>query len=76
MTKKPCTHEYLANNDTGKVLMCKDCGVVHLHLQNLSMRFDTEQFTALASLMTAASKTMQAESQQALSGPPALTVVH
>ena len=59
MTKKPCTHEYLAASDSGKVLMCQDCGVVHLQLQNLSMRFEVEQFAALAELLTAASLKMR-----------------
>lgn len=76
MSKKPCTHEYLAAGESGKVLMCRDCGVVHLHLQNISMRFDAEQFAELAAMLTAASKNM---AKQPLENPnlrPKLTLVH
>ena len=76
MSKKPCTHEYLAAGESGKVFMCRDCGVVHLHLQNISMRFDAEQFADLAAMLTAASKNM---AKQPLENPnlrPKLTLVH
>ena len=63
MTKKPCNHEYLAASESGKVLICRDCGVVHLQLQNLSMRFEVEQFTALADMLTVASKKMLQQPQ-------------
>lgn len=76
MTKKPCTHEYLAASDSGKVLMCRDCGVVHLHLQNLSMRFEVEQFAALAELLTAASLKMRQQSETNTSSRLRLTLVH
>lgn len=76
MSKKPCTHEYLADSEAGKVLMCRDCGVVHLHLQNVSMRFDVEQFAAFATMMGEASKRMEAETSQTTRGRPTLTVVH
>ncbi|QPK61503.1 hypothetical protein IVG45_11360 [Methylomonas sp. LL1] len=76
MTKKPCTHEYLAGSETGKVLMCRDCGVVHLHLQNVSMRFDVEQFTAFAIMMAEASKRMEDETNNQARGQPTLTLVH
>jgi hypothetical protein len=76
MTKKPCTHEYLAASDSGKVLMCRDCGVVHLHLQNLSMRFEAEQFAALADMLTVASKKMLQQPQGTTTSQPKLTLVH
>ena len=76
MTKKPCTNEYLAGSETGKVLMCRDCGVVHLHLQNVSMRFDVEQFTAFAIMMAEASKRMEDETNNQARGQPTLTLVH
>ncbi|MCQ8105436.1 hypothetical protein NP590_15080 [Methylomonas sp. SURF-2] len=76
MSKKPCTHEYLAASGSGKVLMCRDCGVVHLHLQNLSLRFDTDQFADLATLLTAASKKMADAPLENQKLPPKLTLVH
>ncbi|MGY6278223.1 DUF6686 family protein [Methylomonas sp. MgM2] len=76
MTKKPCTHEYLANSDTGKVLMCRDCGVVHLHMQNMSLRFDVEQFAEFAAMMTSASKRMAHGSTETVRKRPSLTLVH
>lgn len=76
MSKQPCTHEYLAASESGKVLMCRDCGVVHLHLQNISMRFDAEQFADLAALLTAASKKMAEQPRENPNLRPKLTLVH
>ncbi len=76
MTKKPCTHEYLAAGATGKVLICRECGVVHLHLQNLSLHFDVEQFAEFTTLMTAASKKLGSVSQETAHKRPALTLIH
>ncbi|WP_020563504.1 DUF6686 family protein [Methylosarcina fibrata] len=76
MSKKPCTHEYLANNRAGTVLTCRECGIVHLHLQNLSLRFDTEQFTELSALTAEAAKKMQQDPEQAVHKRPTLTIVH
>lgn len=76
MTATPCTHEYLAYSKSGKVLICRDCGVVHLHLQNMSLRLDVNQFTAIAALITEASKRMSAETPASTHGRPTLTLVH
>jgi hypothetical protein len=76
MTQKPCTHEYLANSKSGRVLICRDCGVVHLSVQNLSLRLDVEQFSDLAVMMTEASKRLNAEASQSKPSKPRLTVVH
>ncbi|AEG01744.1 DUF6686 family protein [Methylomonas methanica] len=76
MSKKPCTHEYLAAGESGKVLMCRDCGVVHLHLQNISMRFEAEQFADLATLLTAAAKNMAKQPPENPNLRPKLTLVH
>lgn len=76
MTPKPCTHEYLANTKSGKVLICRDCGVVHLHLQNMSLRLDVEQFAAFAALMTEASKRMRDETSASTDVRPRLRLVH
>ena len=76
MSKKPCIHEYLADNQTGKVLMCRECGVVHLHLHNLSLRFDTDQFAEFSVLMTQAAKKMSRDSEQTISDRTTLSLVH
>jgi hypothetical protein len=76
MSKKPCVHEYLADSEVGKVLICRDCGVVHLHLQNISMLFDAEQFAAFADMTHSALKKMHTETAQSSLARPKLTVVH
>lgn len=76
MTKKTCTHEYLAANHAGKVLICRDCGVVHLHLLNMSLHFNVEQFADFAAMMSEASKRLDPEPIQKSRIPPKLTVVH
>lgn len=55
MSKKPCNHESLAVSDFSKVLMCRECGVVHLHLQNMSLRLEIADFLSFADTMTEAS---------------------
>lgn len=75
MTKKPCTHEYLTASDTSTVLMCRECGVVHLHMQNMSLRFNVEQFSEFAAMMREASKKLGAEPIEKLPKHPTLTLV-
>jgi hypothetical protein len=55
MNKPPCTHEYLAATAFGKALFCKECGVVHLYTQNLSLRLELADFLGLADTLTEAS---------------------
>ncbi|WP_347987745.1 DUF6686 family protein [Methylomonas sp. AM2-LC] len=76
MNKQPCTHECLAVSKVGKVLMCRDCGVVHLHLQNVSMHFDVEQFAAFASMLKVASKIMMAGTHSSPHQRKAFTLMH
>ena len=54
MNKKPCTHEYLAATEFGKAVICKECGIVHLHIQNMALRLDVEDFLGLADTLTEA----------------------
>ncbi|MBL1265179.1 hypothetical protein [Candidatus Methylomicrobium oryzae] len=56
MSNKPCSHEDLASNSAGKISMCHECGVVHLHMQNLSLRLNIEQFAELSALAAEAAK--------------------
>lgn len=60
MNKKPCTHEYLAATEFGKALICRECGVVHLHIQNISLHFDVAGFLGLADTLTEASMVARA----------------
>lgn len=76
MTKKPCTHEYLAISDTGTVLMCRECGVVYLHMQNMSLRFNVRQFSQFATMMAEASKKLDEEPAEKPRRRPTLTLVH
>lgn len=76
MTQKPCTHEYLADSKLGRILMCRECGVVHLSLQNLSLHLDLEQFSDLVVMMAEASKRMNAKAEQPKRCKPTLTLVH
>jgi len=73
MSKKPCTHEYLANNESGKVLICRECGVVHLHLHNMSLRLDEQQFASFAALMNQAARNA---ANNAVAKRPTLSLVH
>lgn len=60
MNKKPCTHEYLAATEFGKALFCRECGVVHLHIQNLSLRLGVTDFLGLTDTLTEASNKARA----------------
>jgi len=54
MSNKPCTHECLAATPLSKVLICRECGVVHLHLQNMSLRLEVADFLSFADTMAEA----------------------
>jgi hypothetical protein len=60
MNKKPCIHEYLAATESGKVLICRECGIVYLHMQNLSIRFEVEDFSQLADMLAEATQKIRA----------------
>jgi len=75
MSKKPCTHEYLAATESGKVLMCRECGVVHLHIENMSLHFDIASFLKLSDTLTEASAKIRAV-PKTRAKKPALTLVH
>lgn len=54
MNKKPCTHECLINTEYGKAVICRDCGIVHWHFMNMSMRFEVADFLGLADTLAEA----------------------
>ncbi len=46
-----CKHVGVAHSDIGDVAICPDCGVVHVSLQYVSMRFAPEAFRSLAHML-------------------------
>ena len=76
MNKKPCNHEILGVNESGRVQICRDCDVVHLHLQNMSLRFDSTQFAQLALLIAQSSKKMIEEPEGVVHRKLKFTLVH
>lgn len=76
MNKKPCNHEILGANESGRVQICRDCDAVHLHLQNMSLRFDSTQFAQLAILIAQASKKIVEEPKGVGRRQAKFTVVH
>lgn len=51
---KPCQHIEIAQSKLGDVHICSDCGVVHLSLQSISMRFDVEAFKVISTMLSVA----------------------
>lgn len=46
-----CANHPVAASEVGSVSLCPDCGVVHLSLQYVSMRFEPEAFRALVRML-------------------------
>lgn len=55
----PCQHIQLATSPIGDVKYCADCGIVHLAVQNLSLRLETESFRALTYMLAQAQLNME-----------------
>ena len=49
-----CRHFSLAHSEVCDVAVCPGCGVIHLSLQYLSLRFEPEAFHQLARTLAAA----------------------
>ncbi len=49
-----CQHLGLASSKVGEVMICPECGVVHLSLNHVSLRFDIEAFRTLAYMLAEA----------------------
>ena len=49
-----CQHLALASSKVGEVMICPECGVVHLSLNHVSLRFDVEAFRTLAYMLAEA----------------------
>ncbi|MFZ6800466.1 hypothetical protein [Undibacterium sp. Di24W] len=54
-----CQHLSIANSKIGEIMICPECGVVHLSLQSISMRFDLEAFGELAKMVRQAKATIE-----------------
>jgi hypothetical protein len=57
-TNSACQHLSIAQSKIGEVMVCPECGVVHLALQSISMRFDLEAFNELATMIGQAKATI------------------
>lgn len=53
---EPCQHLSLARSEIGSISTCRECGVVQLHLQALSLRLEEGAFDALAQMVLRASQ--------------------
>lgn len=49
-----CKHLSLTRSVVGTVGICPECGVVHLGLRHVSMRFELDAFKALAQMLVTA----------------------
>lgn len=68
---EPCQHLSLARSEIGYISSCRECGVVQLHLQALSLRLEDEAFQALARMVARASQRLAAMAQRAGEAPHA-----
>ncbi len=59
MASKHCKLEHLSSTSYGQVLFCRECGVVHLHLQNLSLRLNIETFLGISDTLSSAANALR-----------------
>lgn len=60
-----CRHIQIAKSKLGEVMICPECGVVHMSLQSISLRLDVEAFAVLSSMVMQAQEVIeQARIQQ------------
>ena len=62
---KACQHLALAHSKVGDVMICADCGVVHLALQSISMRFDMDAFSELSRMLGRAQTAIEMAQEKA-----------
>ncbi len=60
-----CQHLQIASSPVGDVKICPECGVVHVAIQNLSLRLELESFRALTYMLAQAQ--LNIEDQQTYS---------
>lgn len=60
-----CRHIQIAHSKLGEVVICPECGVVHLNLQSISLRLEVEAFAALSTMLAQAQEVLErARTQQ------------
>lgn len=69
MNKKACVHEYLAATEFGQAVICRECGTVHLLLQNLSLKFSVESFIGVANTLNEATEKIMANAKPKTTRP-------
>lgn len=62
---KACQHLAIAHSKVGDVMICADCGVVHLALQAISMRFDMDAFSELSRMLGRAQTAIELAQEKA-----------
>lgn len=62
---KACQHLAIAHSKVGDVMICADCGVVHLALQSISMRFDMDAFSELSRMLGRAQAAIELAQEKA-----------
>lgn len=53
-----CTCLVLASGPAGQVLACPDCGTIHLHLPQLTLRMPPDRFAELSVIVAKAQRLM------------------
>ncbi len=59
VSSNACQHLSIANSKIGEIMICPECGVVHLSLQSISMRLDLDAFSELAKMVRQAKATIE-----------------
>ncbi|WP_212685217.1 hypothetical protein [Undibacterium baiyunense] len=59
MKNNACKHLSIANSKIGEIMICPECGVVHLSLQSVSLRLDLNAFAELSKMVAQAQTTIE-----------------
>jgi hypothetical protein len=65
MAKDTCKFEYLSSSPYGDVSLCRDCRMVHLNFNNVSIRFDMDDFLGVSDTLTEASEVLHTKMKEA-----------
>ncbi|MDQ5889299.1 MAG: hypothetical protein QG667_2594 [Pseudomonadota bacterium] len=69
-----CQHVVLAQSPLGAVSLCPECGVLHLAIHNLSLRFKPSAFAELTRLLNSAQAHLPAEQGAMLAGAETVSI--
>jgi hypothetical protein len=64
-----CRHQAVANSPLGNITVCPHCAVVHVAIGHVTMRFTTEAFRDLGSLVALAQASLGAPAQDSAPMP-------